>query len=61
MNGMRFARGQLLVTDDGEWAVYLESLESEGLRMLDRARSARPLPSEDVETDAQPLDSSDCR
>jgi flagellar motor switch protein FliN len=61
VNGMRFARGQLLVTDDGEWAVSLESLESEGLRMLDLARSVRPLTSEDVETDSQPLDSSSDR
>ena len=61
VNGMRFARGQLLVTDDGEWAVSLESLESEGLRMLDLARSVRPLTNEDVETDSQPLDSSSDR
>jgi len=42
VNGMRFARGQLLVTEDGEWAVSLSALESEGLRMLDLARSTAP-------------------
>jgi hypothetical protein len=41
--------------------VSLETLESEGLRMLDLARSVRPLTSEDVETDSQPLDSSSDR
>lgn len=58
VNGMRFARGQLLVTDDGEWAVALENLESEGLRMLDRARAARPEARADAETDAQPSETS---
>ena len=57
VNGMRFARGHLLVTDEGEWAVSLESLESEGLRMLDLARSVRPLTNGDVESESQPLDS----
>jgi flagellar motor switch protein FliN len=41
VNGLRFARGQLLVTDDGEWGVSLDALDSEGLRMLDLASSAR--------------------
>jgi flagellar motor switch protein FliN/FliY len=68
VNGMRFARGQLLVTDDGEWAVSLGELESEGLRMLDLARAAQPEqaptefdsdeePRADVEGASQPLDS----
>jgi flagellar motor switch protein FliN len=47
VNGMRFARGQLLVTEEGEWAVSLSALESEGLRMLDLARA-------DPQTDAPP-------
>jgi flagellar motor switch protein FliN len=47
VNGMRFARGHLLVTEEGEWAVSLSELESEGLRMLDLARSTPP-------TDAPP-------
>jgi len=55
VNGMRFARGHLLVTDDGEWAVSLEALESEGLRLLDRARAAQADPRSDVEADSQPL------
>jgi flagellar motor switch protein FliN/FliY len=58
VNGVRFARAHLLVTDDGEWAASLETLENEGLRLLERARSARPEGSEDVETESQPLDSS---
>jgi hypothetical protein len=37
--------------------VALQSLESEGMRLLDRARAARPEGREDVETDSQPLDS----
>ena len=41
VNGMRFAHGQLIVTEDGEWAVSLSELESEGLRMLDLARPAQ--------------------
>ena len=52
VNGTRFARGQLVVTDDGEWAVSLDGLESEGLRMLDLARSTPARGSEDVEPDA---------
>jgi flagellar motor switch protein FliN/FliY len=58
VNGVRFARANLIVTEEGEWAVSLESLENEGLRLLERARSARPAGSEDVETGSQPLDSS---
>jgi flagellar motor switch protein FliN len=57
VNGMRFARGHLLVTDEGEWAVSLDGLESEGLRMLDLARTAGPQAQEDVESDSDPLDS----
>jgi flagellar motor switch protein FliN/FliY len=58
VNGVRFARAQLIVTDDGEWAVALQSLESEGLRMLERARSGRPAGREDVEIESQSFDSS---
>jgi flagellar motor switch protein FliN/FliY len=58
VNGMRFARAQLIVTDEGEWAVSLLSLENEGLRLLEKARAARPEGQEDVETGSQPLDSS---
>jgi hypothetical protein len=58
VNGMRFARGQLLVTEEGEWAVSLETLETEGLRLLDRARSSASAARADVETPSQPLDSS---
>jgi hypothetical protein len=58
VNGMRFARAQLIVTEEGEWAVSLQSLESEGMRLLERARTARPESSEDVEAGSQPLDSS---
>jgi flagellar motor switch protein FliN/FliY len=43
VNGVCFARGQLLVTDDGEWAMSIDGLESEGLRMLDRARNSQTL------------------
>ena len=57
VNGMRFARAHLIVTDEGEWAVSLQSLESEGLRLLELARSVRPEATEDVETEGQPLDS----
>jgi flagellar motor switch/type III secretory pathway protein FliN len=57
VNGMRFARGQLLVTDEGEWAVSLDGLESEGLRMLDRARAARLQAEEEVENASDSLDS----
>ena len=56
VNGVRFARGQLLVTDDGEWAVSLDALESQGMRMLEQARSAPSEPRADAEADAQPLD-----
>ncbi len=58
VNGMRFARGQLLVTDDGEWAVSLQTLESEGMRLLERARAARSEGRAVVDPPAQPLDSS---
>jgi len=61
VNGVRFARGQLLVTEEGEWAVTLDSLESEGLRMLDHARSARPEARETVETESHPFDSASDR
>lgn len=56
VNGVRFARGQLFVTDDGEWAVSLDALESEGMRALVQARSAPSGPRADVEVDAQPID-----
>jgi flagellar motor switch protein FliN/FliY len=56
VNGMRFASAQLIVTEEGEWAVSLQSLESEGMRLLERARAARPEGREDVETESQPLD-----
>jgi flagellar motor switch protein FliN len=49
VNGMRFARGQLIVTDDGEWAVSIDGLESEGLRVLDLAQATRTEAHEDVE------------
>jgi flagellar motor switch protein FliN len=58
VNGMRFARGQLLVTDEGEWAVVLDNLESEGLRLLDRARTARPETRAGVEPGSQPYETS---
>ena len=29
VNGLRFAKGQLLVTDEGEWAVSLEALRGQ--------------------------------
>ncbi|HET6865039.1 MAG TPA: FliM/FliN family flagellar motor switch protein, partial [Solirubrobacteraceae bacterium] len=57
VNGMRFARAQLLVTEEGEWAVSLESLESEGMRLLERARAGRPEGTEDVDPEPQALDS----
>ena len=56
VNGMRYARGQLLVTEDGEWAVSIEQLETEGLRVLDLGRSAPPEPRENVEIEAQSLE-----
>jgi flagellar motor switch/type III secretory pathway protein FliN len=58
VNGVRFGRGQLLVTEEGEWAVSLETLESEGLRLIDRARSGASEARADVESPSQPLDSS---
>jgi flagellar motor switch protein FliN len=58
VNGMRFARAQLLVTEEGEWAVSLVSLENEGLRLLDRARSSRPEAREDVDPEPRALESS---
>ena len=42
--------------EDGEWAVSLESLETDGLRMLGLARAAQAEAHEDVENVAQPLD-----
>jgi flagellar motor switch protein FliN/FliY len=68
VNGMRFARAQLLVTEDGEWAVAIDELESEGLRMLDLARASHSEgapadaesaaePRADVESASQPLGS----
>ena len=56
VNGMRFARGQLLVTDEGEWAVSIDELESEGLRVLDMARAARSEAREGGEPEPQSLD-----
>lgn len=56
VNGMRFARGRLQVTEDGEWAVSLDELESEGLRVLDLVRSVQSEPREVVETSTQSLD-----
>jgi len=55
VNGMRFARGQLLVTDDGEWAVSLDGLDSEGLRVLDLAQSAQAASRDHVEPEPQSL------
>ncbi|HUA72962.1 MAG TPA: FliM/FliN family flagellar motor switch protein [Solirubrobacteraceae bacterium] len=56
VNGMRFARGQLMVTEDGEWAVSLDGLESQGLRMLDLARAAQTQPRELVESSAEEVE-----
>jgi flagellar motor switch protein FliN len=53
VNGTRFARGELIVTEDGEWAVSIDGLESEGLRVLDLAQSARTQPRDDVEPAAE--------
>ena len=53
VNGMRFARGQLQVTEDGEWAVSLDELDSQGLRMLDLARPTQSQPREHVESAAE--------
>ncbi|HTP18821.1 MAG TPA: FliM/FliN family flagellar motor switch protein [Solirubrobacteraceae bacterium] len=55
VNGMRFARGQLVVTEEGEWAVSLEELESEGLRVLELAQAAQAASGEAAETEAQSL------
>jgi flagellar motor switch protein FliN len=55
VNGTRFARGQLIVTDDGEWAVSIDGLDSEGLRVLDLAQAARTEPREDVEPNTESL------
>jgi flagellar motor switch protein FliN len=57
VNGLRFARGQLLITDDGEWAVSLDELESEGLRLLDRARTMQAEARAGDRADSQPLGS----
>jgi flagellar motor switch protein FliN len=57
VNGMRFASGQLLVSDDGEWAVSLQALASEGMRLLEQARAATSEGREDAEAASQPLDS----
>jgi flagellar motor switch protein FliN len=56
VNGMRFASGQLVVTDEGEWAVSIDELESEGLRVLDMARAARSQAAEDGQPEPQSLD-----
>jgi flagellar motor switch protein FliN len=55
VNGMRFARGQLIVTEDGEWAVSIDGLESGGLRVLDLAQAARTEGCEDVEPGGESL------
>ncbi len=55
VNGMRFARGQLIVTDDGEWAVSIDGLESEGLRVLDLAKAVLAEGREDVEPAGESL------
>jgi flagellar motor switch protein FliN len=57
VNGMHFGCGQLLVTDDGEWAVSLQALESEGMRLLEHARAVQSGRREAVEAAPQPLDS----
>ena len=56
VNGTRFARGQLVVTDEGEWAVSIDGIDSEGLRVLDLARSAQPEAREVVESDGESLE-----
>jgi len=53
VNGMRFARGQLLVTEDGEWAVSLDGLDSEGLRVL---ALAQPAQTESVDDGEPPIE-----
>jgi flagellar motor switch protein FliN len=55
VNGMRFARGQLIVTEDGEWAVSIDGLDSEGLRVLDLAKAALAGGREDVEPAGESL------
>jgi len=55
VSGMRFARGQLIVTEDGEWAVSIDELDGEGLRVLDLAQAARTEPREPVEPAAESL------
>ncbi len=56
VNGTRFARGQLIVTDDGEWAVALEEVLA---RVPLPLPLALPLDRADVETEPQPLDSAE--
>ena len=56
VNGTRFGRGQLLVTEDGEWAVALETLETDALQLPDRGRPGSDRTRADVETGSQPLD-----
>jgi flagellar motor switch protein FliN len=55
VNGMRFGRGQLLVTEDGEWAVSLEELENEGLQHL-RAQTPDPQSDDPVGTETSSSD-----
>jgi flagellar motor switch protein FliN len=55
VNGMRFARGQLIVTEDGEWAVSIDGLDSEGLRVLDLAKTVLAGGREDVEPAGESL------
>jgi flagellar motor switch protein FliN len=57
VNGMRFARGQLLVAEDGEWAVSLDGLDSDGLRVLDLAQAAQAAARDAVEAEPQSLQS----
>jgi hypothetical protein len=57
VNGTRFACGHLIVTDDGEWAVALDELDSDGLPILELAGSLRPAASELVESEPLGLDS----
>jgi flagellar motor switch protein FliN len=56
VNGTRFARGQLVVTEDGEWAVSIDALDSEGMRVLDLAQAAASQTREVVESDAESLE-----
>jgi flagellar motor switch protein FliN/FliY len=55
VNGVCFGRGQLLVTEDGEWAVSLEALEHEGLQRLGHKRAGLPEAPSDLGGDSQPL------